>query len=83
MEEHGVRNPLIERRTIQESSDGLWSNLTLAQKLSASSLEKYGYELTFVRCSSTGNSAIMMLDNHTTIVSFDGSINTSPQIKIR
>ena len=83
MEEHRVRNPLIERRTVQGKSHHLWSNITLAQKFSAKSLEKYGYELTFVRCSSTGNIAIMMFDNNSTTISCDGGINTHPNIKIR
>ncbi|MDG1750491.1 MAG: hypothetical protein P8I03_02340 [Thalassotalea sp.] len=83
MEENSLRDPLIERRTHQNNFDELWSNLTLAQKFSASSLAKYGYELAFIRCSSSGNVAIMLLDENTTAISCDGSIDTSSDIKIR
>lgn len=83
MEEHSLRDPLIERRTSQNNFDELWSNLTLAQKFSASSLTKYGYELAFIRGSSMGNLAVMLLNDSATTISCDGNINASPDIKVR
>jgi len=43
-----TRDPLIERRSDNASFHDLWGELTLAQKFSASSLAKYGYELIFL-----------------------------------
>lgn len=83
MEQNNFRDPLIERRSNPNNFDELWSNLTLAQKFSASSLAKYGYELAFIRCSSRGNVAIMLLDDNATAINCDGGIDTSPDIKVR
>lgn len=83
MEKRKIRDPLIERRSYQGNFQDLWSELTLAQKFSASSLSKYGYELAFIRHSSAGNIAIMLLDDNATIITCDGDINTTPDIVIR
>ncbi|MCO4800163.1 MAG: hypothetical protein KC484_13180 [Colwelliaceae bacterium] len=83
MEERKIRDALIERRAAKENYHDLWESLTLAQKFSASSLAKYGYELGFIRCSSAGNVAIMVLNDNATTISSDGDINTAPDIKIR
>ena len=77
------RDPLIERRHHDADYQALWSELTLAQKFSASSLAKYGYELAFIRHSSAGNLAIMLQDNNTSTISSDGVINSDPNIIIR
>ena len=83
MEERQFRDPLIERRHHQEQHEELWTHLTIAQKFSASSLSKYGYELAFIRRSAAGNVAVMLLDGNATTISCDGEINTSPDITIR
>ena len=83
MEDNQARDPLIERRFYKESSDQMWSSLTIAQKFSASSLAKYGYELAFIRHSAAGNLAVLMLDDKVTTVSNDGQIDTAPNISIR
>lgn len=83
MEDYQDRDPLIERRFHNESRDQMWSSLTIAQKFSASSLAKYGYELAFIRHSSAGNLAVLLLDDKVTTVSNDGQIDTSPNIILR
>ncbi len=83
MEQQNIRDPLIERRSYQGKFQDLWAELTLAQKFSASSLSKYGYELAFIRHSASGNIAIMLLDDNATTISCDGDINTTPEITIR
>ncbi|WP_241242286.1 hypothetical protein [Thalassotalea sp. G2M2-11] len=83
MESKQSRDPLIERRSIQADYQALWSELTLAQKFSASSLSKYGYELAFIRHYAAGNLAIMMQDDSITAISADGVIDSSPDITIR
>ncbi|MEW6990338.1 hypothetical protein AADZ91_06550 [Colwelliaceae bacterium 6441] len=83
MQEGKSRDPLIDRRASQDDFQSLWSHLTLAQKFSASSLAKYGYQLSFMRCYPSGNIAIMQLDNNVTTISCDGDIDTNPSIHIR
>ncbi len=77
------RDPLIERRYYQNDYQSLWSELTLAQKFSASSLSKYGYELAFIRHSAAGNIAVMLLNDNASTISCDGMIDSSPDIIIR
>jgi hypothetical protein len=83
MDMYQKREPLIERRLKDPVDSELWSKLTLAQKFSASSLAKYGYELAFIRCSAAGNVAVMQREGNTTIISCEGDINTSSDILIR
>ena len=77
------RDPLIERRDENNLYQDLWSHLTLAQKFSASSLEKQGYKLSFIRCATSGNIAIMVLGNKLISIACDGDIDTNPQIEFR
>lgn len=83
MDQNNQRDPLIERRSYHGNFQDLWAELTLAQKFSASSLSKYGYELAFIRRSAAGNMAVMVLDDNATVISSDGDINTTPDIHIR
>jgi len=83
MTECNKRDPLIERRWHDNHHQDLWFDLTLAQKFSASSLAKYGYELIFIRCSAAGNIAIMQHEKDITTIGCDGNINTTPDIDIR
>ncbi len=83
MTECNKRDPLIERRRHENPQQDLWSELTLAQKFSASSLAKYGYELIFIRCSASGNIAIMQHSENITTIACDGNINTRPDIDTR
>lgn len=83
MEELKVRDPLIERRHYQANHNDLWTNLTIAQKFSASSLTQYGYELAYIRRSNTESLAIMLLDGNATTINGEGEIDTSPNITLR
>lgn len=83
MEDSSVRDSLIERRLTPDTYHDLWSSLTLAQKFAASSLTKYGYELSFIRCSNVGNIAFMMVDDNVATIEMDGDINTTPDVIIR
>ncbi len=77
------RDRLIERRDESQKETLLWSKLTLAQKFSASSLTKYGYELVFIRSSDAGNVAVLLCNGRSSTISEDGEINTNPMIKVR
>ena len=83
MENKQYRDSLIERRHLSEQQSEWWDRLTLAQKFSASSLAKYGYELAFVRSSAAGSLAVMMQDTNVSTVADDGDIDTNPDIHIR
>jgi hypothetical protein len=75
--------PRVERRQTPPEHSVWWKKLSLAQKFSASSLGKFGYELLFVR-NEQGRS-IAVLDNNTgtVIITEDGEINASPDLKVR
>jgi hypothetical protein len=88
MESKPFRDILIERRDLAVSSDvganSDWQKLTLAQRFSAQSLSKYGYELRFTRFTSKGSTAVLVLKNGTpATISENGDINTTPDIHIR
>ena len=88
MENKPFRDTLIERRDISVAGDvsanSDWQKLTLAQRFSATSLTKYGYDLLFIRNSCSGSTAVMVLQNGTpATISEDGDINTTPDIYIR
>ncbi len=88
MENKPFRDSLIERRNYSAGSDACpkadWQKLTLAQRFSATSLTKYGYELSYIRYSSSGSTAVLVLQNGTAaIISEDGDIDTSPNLKFR
>ncbi len=75
--------PTIDRRNQAPEQSVWWSKLSLAQKFSASSLGKFGYELAFVRNESGKSLAILLCNGGVAVVSEDGDINTSPDIHIR
>jgi hypothetical protein len=83
MEKKHYRDILIERRDLTAESDDFWEKLTLAQKFSASSLKKYGYEPAFIRNYDAGCYAVMIQNGDFATVSADGDIDTNADIHIR
>lgn len=88
MESKPYRDNLIERRhycvegEVELNND--WQKLTLAQRFSALSLSKYGYKLRFIRFTSEGSTAVLLLKNgEPATISADGDINASPDIQLR
>jgi hypothetical protein len=75
--------PMLERRQVSPEQSIWWNKLSLAQKFSASSLGKFGYELSFVRNEQGRRVAILTCSSGVAVVTDDGEINTSPDIKIR
>lgn len=78
-----VRDILIERRQYHAELSDLWDKLTLAQKFAASSMNKFGYELAFLRGNKSGNTAIMMCGQTIAAIAEDGEINHTPNISLR
>lgn len=77
------REVLLERRQYTPEKALLWDKLTLAQKFAASSLTQFGYDLAFIRSSSTGSLAILLCDGNAATIFDDGQIDTAPNIYIR
>ena len=75
--------PMLERRREAPEQSVWWNKLTLAQKFSASSLGKFGYELTFVRNEDDESLAVLQCSGGVAVISEDGDIDTSPKITIR
>jgi len=82
---HTQLKPKLERRTEAPELSVWWNKLSLAQKFSASSLGKFGYELTFVRKNKDSNVslAVLQCSGGVAVISEDGDIATSPNIIIR
>jgi hypothetical protein len=55
----------------------------LAQKFSASSLGKFGYDITFVRNDNGHSLAVLECSGGVAVILEDGGIDTSPKITIR
>ncbi len=78
------RETLLERRVQNNvATSALWHKLSLAQKFAASSLTQFGYDLTYIRNSQTGNLAILLCNGNAATISLEGEIDTSPDIVIR
>jgi hypothetical protein len=75
--------PIVDRRQEPPEQSIWWSKLSLAQKFSASSLGKFGYELAFIRNQQGCSIAFLICNGGTATISEDGDINTSPNTKVR
>jgi|TARA_B110000908_G_C10108151_1_gene381736 hypothetical protein len=72
-----------EKRSEPPEQSVWWRRLSLAQKFSASSLGKFGYELKFIRKEKDCNLAVLTCHDIVAVVNEDGEINISPTITIR
>ncbi|XPF93665.1 hypothetical protein ACM9HF_16810 [Colwellia sp. RE-S-Sl-9] len=77
------KSPTTERRNESPEASSWWDKLTLAQKFSASSLGKFGYELLCIRKVKGKNLAILKCNGGIATIAADGEINTSAKIKLR
>lgn len=75
--------PLIDRRSKIQKKLEYWDKLSLAQKFSASSLGRFGYELSFIRYENDNKLAVLQCNGKIATIREDGEINISPDIKIR
>ncbi len=74
---------MVERRNSAPEHSVWWNKLSLAQKFSASSLGKFGYELAFIRVEQGRSLAVLTCNSGIAVITEDGDINTSPNINIR
>lgn len=77
------KQPIVDRRQEPPEQSVWWTKLSLAQKFSASSLGKFGYELCFVRNENGTSIAVLTCNSGVAVITEDGDINTSPNIKVR
>lgn len=77
------RKTIVDRRQEPPEQSVWWSKLSLAQKFSASSLGKFGYELEFVRNENGHSLAVLSCNGGLAVISEDGDINTNPDIVLR
>lgn len=78
-----ARLPEVDRRDEYSENTEWWNKLSLAQKFSASSLGKFGYELVCIRNIDSKNIAILKCGQQISIVSEDGEINSGDGITLR
>ncbi len=77
------KQPIVDRRQEPPEHSVWWKKLSLAQKFSAGSLGKFGYELLFVRHEQGRSIAVLANSTGTVIITEDGDIIGSPDINMR
>ncbi|MDO6427411.1 hypothetical protein Q4489_10320 [Thalassotalea sp. 1_MG-2023] len=78
-----LKQPMVDRRREPPEQSVWWTKLSLAQKFSASSLGKFGYELAFIRNENGHSLAVLTCNGGLAVVNEEGDINTSPDIQLR
>lgn len=76
---------LEDRRAESDEKDMhyFWSQLNMAQKFSVAELQRFGYELEFVRRSPSFSLAVLRSGGRIAAVDEDGQIDTEPKIVFR
>lgn len=76
---------LEDRRAESDEKDMhyFWSQLNMAQKFSVAELQRFGYELEFVRRSPSFSLAVLRSGGRLAAVDQDGQIDTEPKIIFR
>ncbi|RVT44390.1 hypothetical protein EMM73_16880 [Rheinheimera sediminis] len=72
-----------ERRREPRDLNFFWDMLNMAQKFSVSELQRYGYELSFVRQQEQQSLAVLKAGAKMASIDQDGQINTAPRVFLR
>ncbi|HSG50804.1 MAG TPA: hypothetical protein VLA40_01755 [Rheinheimera sp.] len=72
-----------ERRQMDKDVHFFWDDLNLAQKFSVAELQRFGYDLLFVRHIADGSLAILSSGDKIAAIDVEGQIDTAPRITIR
>jgi hypothetical protein len=72
-----------ERRDQPKDLNYFWHELNMAQKFSVAELQRFGYELAFVRRSPSFSMAVLRAGDRIAAVDQDGQIDTEPKVIIR
>ena len=72
-----------ERRQMDKDIHFFWDDLNLAQKFSVAELQRYGYDLLFVRHYAEGSLAVLASGNKVAAIDIEGQIDVEPRIVLR
>lgn len=72
-----------DRRHLSLNDQELWAELNMAQRVAASALYHYDYNLCFIRSSPSEKLVVMLLDDKPATINTSGDINISPDINFR
>lgn len=72
-----------ERRQTDKDMHYFWEELNLAQKFSVAELQRYGYELLFVRQQDNIRMAVMLAGDKLAAIDDEGQIDTEPSVILR
>lgn len=77
-----MSSPKHQRR-IQRQPDEWWPYLSIAQRFSANSLFRYGYQLAFIRNNEKGKLAVLIREDNIVTLNEWGDLDTAPAITLR
>lgn len=72
-----------ERRQMDKDMQYFWEDLNLAQKFSVAELQRFGYDLLFVRHMAEGNLAVLTAGGKIAAIDIEGQIDTEPNVVLR
>ena len=72
-----------ERRQMDKDIHFFWDDLSLAQKFSVAELQRFGYDLLFVRHIANGSLAVLAAGSKMAAIDVDGQIDTEPRVVLR
>jgi hypothetical protein len=72
-----------ERRQMDKDIHFFWDDLNLAQKFSVAELQRFGYDLLFVRHIADGSLAVLASGNKMAAIDMEGQIDVQPNVTLR
>ena len=72
-----------ERRQTDKDMHYFWDELNLAQKFSVAELQRFGYELRFVRKQDNHKVAVLFAGAKMAAIDNEGQIDTEPKVVLR
>lgn len=72
-----------ERRQMDKDIHFFWDDLNLAQKFSVAELQRFGYDLLFVRHITNGSMAVLASGSKVASIDIEGQIDIEPKLALR
>ena len=72
-----------ERRQMDKDIHFFWDDLNLAQKFSVAELQRFGYDLLFVRHIANGSMAVLAAGSKVAAIDIEGQIDIEPKVVLR
>ncbi len=73
----------FERRRIDMNQSEWWDRLSMDQKFGAYQLQKFGFDLAFIRIEAEGPFAVLRRGSDFATVDHEGDVDLSPNIVLR